>query len=210
MTDYTTKLLFFIVKLSIHSSAPNTRSPSPNHLTPDWAGSQTFLGTRRPRSTHASNESLNSLTTHSGLQLVVPPLDDVRFSCPSGEECDCKLLALELSRHLTEQHNIPVICFGTSSAEISVPPKAPITNAALILVLDNKSFWFKLNYVDGSYHMQALYQGAECDAAKYYLEVNIRNVTGEKLLAKELVARNAVYSLLKMSLKVFGFVNYDN
>lgn len=115
------------------------RCPSMNrNLGFDLSTSCGSLGTRRPRSCNASSESLPVFLTSS---LSV----EGRFHCPAGVECfEEKLSNATLIHHIHTEHQIPTISFGSSSAEIALPPRAPIVNASLILLLDGKQFWIKV------------------------------------------------------------------
>lgn len=99
-----------------------------------------LLNTRRPRSCNASSESLPAF--------LPPPSEgsiSAYYCCPSGEECfEGKLTSSTLIQHINEGHQLPAISFGCSSAKISLPPRAPIENASLILLLDGKQFWVKV------------------------------------------------------------------
>lgn len=103
-----------------------------------------LLGARRhPRSCNGSTESLPILPTASG------NVDDAFYLCPAGSECTSdKLKAHQLVHHVNTVHRLPTIIFGCSSAEISLPPRLPIENASLILEMDGKQFWVKVNIVE--------------------------------------------------------------
>ena len=93
-----------------------------------------LLSSRRPRS-------------YESLPLFLPSTLNVEtyFCCPAGDDCyEEKLTNATLIHHINEVHRIPTISFGCSSAEISLPPRAPIENASLILLLDGKQFWVKV------------------------------------------------------------------
>jgi hypothetical protein len=95
---------------------------------------------RHPRSCNGSTESLP----------ILPPssVDDAFYFCPAGVECASdKLRATQLIHHVNTVHRLPTIIFGCSSAEISLPPRLPIENASLILEIDGKQFWVKVNAV---------------------------------------------------------------
>lgn len=97
-------------------------------------------GRRHPRSYNGSTESLPILSS---------PDDDAFYSCPAGVECQCeKLKAHQLVHHVNVVHHLPTVFFGCSSAEISLPPRLPIENASLILELDGKQFWVKVNVIE--------------------------------------------------------------
>lgn len=71
--------------------------------------------------------------------------DDLDFATPPSKlSAPCLFTASELDRHVTERHRTPIISFGTASAEISLPPRTPVDNACLVLVLDGRKFWLKL------------------------------------------------------------------
>lgn len=94
-----------------------------------------LLSTRRPRSCNASSESLP----------IFLPRVDTFYCCPAGDECfEEKLTSSTLIQHINEAHQLPVVSFGSASVEISLPPRAPIENASLILLLDGKQFWVKV------------------------------------------------------------------
>lgn len=97
-----------------------------------------LLGTRRPLSCNGSSESLPSF-------LPSERREEKYFCCPAGNECyNVKLASTALIQHINEVHQLPAITFGCSSAEIFLPPRAPIENASLILLLDGKQFWVKV------------------------------------------------------------------
>lgn len=96
------------------------------------------LATRRPVSCNASSESLPTFLPSS-------MNSETKFCCPAGNDCyEEKLTNASLTHHINKVHQIPTISFGCSSAEISLPPRAPIENASLILLLDGKQFWLKV------------------------------------------------------------------
>lgn len=98
-----------------------------------------LIGIRRPLSCNASTESLPNLVPPKGTEV------ESFYCCPSGDDCfDAKLTSSSLIQHINEIHHRPTISFGTSSAEISLPPRSPIENASLILVVDGKQFWIKV------------------------------------------------------------------
>lgn len=104
-----------------------------------------LLGTRRPRSCNASSESLPTFMLQHNTNDTILNVDQMLFCCPVGDQCDFrKLTAAHIVQHANCIHKVPTIFFGTASAEISLPPKMPIDNAALILQLDEKLFWIKV------------------------------------------------------------------
>lgn len=93
-----------------------------------------LLSSRRPRS-------------YESLPMFLPStlILENRFCCPAGDDCyEEKLTNATLIHHINEIHQMPTVSFGCSSAEISLPPRAPIENASLILLLDGKQFWVKV------------------------------------------------------------------
>ena len=99
-----------------------------------------LLNTRRPRSCNVSSESLPSFLPSSALNQV-----QQYFLCPAGGNCfEERITGASLTQHINEVHQHPTISFGTSSADISLPPRAPIENASLILLLDETQFWVKI------------------------------------------------------------------
>lgn len=97
-----------------------------------------LLGTRRPRSCDVSSESL-PIFLPSTLSA------ETHYCCPAGDDCfEEKLTNATLIQHIHEVHQLPTVSFGCSSAEISLPPRAPILDASLILLLDGKQFWVKV------------------------------------------------------------------
>lgn len=97
---------------------------------------------RHPRSCNGSTESLPILSSSGNV-------DDAFYLCPAGVECTSdKLKAHQLVHHVNTVHRLPTIIFGCLSAEISLPPRLPIENASLILELDGKQFWVKVNIVE--------------------------------------------------------------
>lgn len=110
---------------------------------------------------------------------------------------------LAITQHISRIHKVPIISFNTSSAEISLPPRAPVDNACLILTLDNYQFWLKLIvHPNGDLFITSLLQGNEEDSSKYLLEIVIRKSNADKILGKELITRNRVYSLETSSWQV--------
>ncbi len=108
-------------------------------------GSLLLNGTRRhPRSCSGSTESL-PIFQPSGYR----DRDDAFYFCPSGIECENdKLKCHQLVQHVNTAHQTPTIIFGSSSAEISLPPRLPIENASLVLEMDGKQFWVKVNVIE--------------------------------------------------------------
>ncbi len=183
-----------------NSSAPTSRSTSPQRLTPE-IGSQTHFGTRRPLSHNASVESLPGATDDL-LQLIVPQNREKNYQCPCGDTCEEKIKSKSMRRHIINAHNIPIIDFGTSSATISLPPKTPVENSCLILVEDDISFYTKLELSDGDYFITTFAQADETECSKYYLEVKIGNAfPNDSIQSKEIISRSAVLSLEKSSWK---------
>ncbi|GAB0098996.1 uncharacterized protein DMENIID0001_148130 [Sergentomyia squamirostris] len=145
------------------------------------------LSTRRPPSCHTSTESV--------IEIVVPKFVDNMYKCPCGENCDSTFSSAELRRHILDGHGVPILTFGTASAEISLPPRTPVENACLLLQLEEKIFWLRLDTSDGNLFTSALIQSPHSDSSKYLLEVIVQNVTAEKLMQRQLITRTAVHSL---------------
>ncbi|XP_055588392.1 uncharacterized protein LOC129740674 [Uranotaenia lowii] len=188
------------------------RCTSANRLAPELMASCNSLTTRRPTSSLSCNVSAESLGSipENGIQLVVPPVPTgnsenghgpstvSELCCPCGDYCDDKLKASALERHVSERHGTPIITFGTSSAEISLPPRTPVDNACLVLILDGRKFWLKLISDPsslGDIFISALLQGTEAECRNYALEVLIRKAGAHKILGKELISRSEVYSM---------------
>ncbi|KAL1376898.1 hypothetical protein pipiens_004281 [Culex pipiens pipiens] len=195
------------------------RCTSANRLAPELTTSCNSLSAvtsttpRRPTSSLSCNvsaESLSSIPENGGLQLVVPSSvngqkqriagieSECSLCCPCGEYCNDKIGASELDRHVTERHRTPIISFGTASAEISLPPRTPVDNACLVLVLDGRKFWLKLisdpNSI-GDIFISALFQGGEAESRNYALEVVIRKAGPNHILGKELISRSEVHPM---------------
>ncbi|ETN64835.1 hypothetical protein AND_003412 [Anopheles darlingi] len=185
------------------------RCPSANRLAPELSASYNSLSIRRPTSSmscNASVESLGSIPEH-GIHLTVPsrlPSSTVSatYHCPCGEYCNDLIAAAELQEHVTGHHRTPIISFGSASAEISLPPRTPVDNACLLLVLDGHKFWLKLvseTSTIGDIFLSALLEGSTEQAKSYALEVTIRKEGFEQILGKELISRSAVYSMVDKS-----------
>ncbi|XP_055677810.1 uncharacterized protein LOC129786669 isoform X1 [Lutzomyia longipalpis] len=144
------------------------------------------LGTRRPPSCHTSTESV--------IEIVVPKLEN-SFRCPSAVECTASLTSAELRHHVLEVHGVPLLAFGTASAEISLPPRTPVENACLLLQLEQKIFWLRLDASQEDLFTSALLQAPTSECSKYLLEVVVQNNPAEKLKQRQLITRNPVYSL---------------
>lgn len=96
------------------------------------------LSTRRPLSCNGSTESLPTFLPSS-------LSSEIFYGCPSGNDCfEAKLTNSTLVQHINEIHKIPVIFFGSSSFEFLLPPRPPMENASMILLLDEKQFWVKV------------------------------------------------------------------
>ncbi|XP_058059883.1 uncharacterized protein LOC131210625 [Anopheles bellator] len=188
------------------------RCPSANRLAPELSASYNSLTVRRPTSSmscNASAESLSSIPEH-GIQLTVPATlpsagsdtPEAPYHCPCGEYCSDLITALELHEHVTVHHRTPVISFGTASAEISLPPRTPVDNACLLLVLDGHKFWLKLisdTSTVGDIFLSALLEGGPEQAKNYALEVIIRKEGFDQILGKELISRSEVHSMVDKS-----------
>lgn len=92
---------------------------------------------KRPVSCNVSSESLSGLS----LPRIV---EEKYYQCPGGNLCQETVRESLLIQHINKIHNMPLISFGTSSAEITLPPKKPVENASLILLEDKMSFWLRL------------------------------------------------------------------
>lgn len=113
---------------------------------------------RRPTSCNVSTENLSNRDAAIGgvdgnsnnncddvIQIPVPlRIPEFSYLCPCGGGGCPKLPGNKINQHITEMHKVPIISFGTESAEISLPPRIPIENACLILILDGQQFWLKL------------------------------------------------------------------
>lgn len=174
-----------------NSSAPTSRSTSPQRLTPE-IGSQTHFGTRRPLSHNASIESLPGVADDL-LQLIVPQNREKSYQCPCGNTCEEEIKSKSMRRHIINAHNMPIIDFGSSSATISMPPKTPVENSCLILVEDDICFYTKLELTEGDYFITTFAQADESECSKYYLEVKIG------IQSKEIISRSVTLSLEKNS-----------
>ncbi|XP_037028688.1 uncharacterized protein LOC119068928 [Bradysia coprophila] len=183
-----------------NSSAPTSRSTSPQRLTPE-IGSQTHFGTRRPLSHNASIESLPGAADDL-LQLIVPENREKKYQCPCGVVCEEKMTRKSMRHHIINTHHIPIIDFGTPSATIALPPRTPMENACLILVEDEICFYTKLELIEGDYFITTFAQTDEMECSKYYLEVKIGNSTAnDSIQSKEIISRSIVLSLEKNSWK---------
>lgn len=180
-----------------NSSAPTSRSTSPQRLTPE-IGAQTHFGTRRPLSHNASIESLPGAADDL-LQLIVPQNREKSYQCPCGSTCEEKIKSKSMRRHIINAHNMPIIDFGSSSATISMPPKTPVENSLLILVEDDISFYTKLELTEGDYFITTFAQTDDTECSKYYLEVKIG--TNDTIQSKEIISRSVTLSLEKNSWK---------
>lgn len=139
---------FLIKTRSLHCSPESTQmSVTPSMMTQklgsdlsNSCGSLLGGSRRNPRSCNGSSESLPILLPSRSNN------DECLYFCPAGVDCvSDKLKADQLIHHVNSVHRQPSIFFGYSSAEISLPPKSPIDNASLILELDGKQFWVKVN-----------------------------------------------------------------
>ncbi|XP_053698322.1 uncharacterized protein LOC128745309 [Sabethes cyaneus] len=180
------------------------RCTSSNRLAPELAASCNSLTTRRPTSSLSCNVSAESLGSipENGIQITVPPSATparvASLFCPCGDYCNDKINASELEQHVTEHHCTPIISFGTASAEISFPPRTPVDNACLVLILDGHKFWLKLissPSPTGDIFISALLQGGEILSRSYALEVVIRKAGLNQLLGKELISRSKIHSM---------------
>ncbi|CAO1433297.1 unnamed protein product [Diamesa serratosioi] len=172
------------------------RCPSMNRLGSELSNScGSLIGLRRPKSCNGSSESLPCF----------PPtiiIEENVYCCPGGEECtERELKESLLVKHINEQHKLPTITFGSSSAEISLPPRAPIENASLIMLLDGIQFWVKC-VADSSNNLfiSCLMQSSQEFVHKYVLEIIIRK-SADKILGMELINRNEIYCLETTSWK---------
>ncbi|XP_058812670.1 uncharacterized protein LOC131677100 isoform X1 [Topomyia yanbarensis] len=180
------------------------RCTSSNRLAPELAASCNSLSTRRQTSSLSCNVSAESLGSipENGVQIVVPGANSrqqgVTYCCPCGEYCSDKINVSELEQHVTEHHRTPIISFGTASAEISLPPRTPVDNACLVLILHGHKFWLKLISSPssvGDIFISALLQGDETECRNYALEVVIRKAGLHQILGKELISRSEVHSM---------------
>ncbi|KFB42626.1 AGAP002322-PA-like protein [Anopheles sinensis] len=182
------------------------RCPSANRLAPELSASYNSLTVRRPTSSMSCNVSVESLGSipENGIQLTVPVLHPfpATFHCPCGEYCSDLISAPELQQHVTVHHRTPVISFGTASAEISLPPRTPVDNACLLLLLDGHKFWLKLisdTSTIGDIFLSALLEGSPELSKSYALEVIIRKEGFDHILGKELISRSEVHSMVDKS-----------
>uniref|UniRef100_A0AAG5CSM6 PDZ domain-containing protein n=1 Tax=Anopheles atroparvus TaxID=41427 RepID=A0AAG5CSM6_ANOAO len=186
------------------------RCPSANRLAPELSASYSSLTVRRPTSSMSCNVSVESLGSipENGIQLTVPvlhpssPASSHTFHCPCGEYCSDLIAAPELQQHVTVHHRTPVISFGTASAEISLPPRTPVDNACLLLVLDGHKFWLKLisdTSTVADIFLSALLEGGPELSKNYALEVVIRKEGFGQILGKELISRSEVHSMVDKS-----------
>ncbi|XP_053659262.1 uncharacterized protein LOC128708313 [Anopheles marshallii] len=181
------------------------RCPSANRLAPELSGSYNSLTIRRPTSSMSCNVSVESLSSipENGIHLTVPVRPaQMSYHCPCGEYCSDLIAAPELQEHVTVHHRTPVISFGTASAEISLPPRTPVDNACLLLLLDGHKFWLKLisdTSTVGDIFLSALLEGSSEQSKNYALEVIIRKEGFDHILGKELISRSEVYSMADKS-----------
>uniref|UniRef100_A0A182NGB3 PDZ domain-containing protein n=1 Tax=Anopheles dirus TaxID=7168 RepID=A0A182NGB3_9DIPT len=179
------------------------RCPSANRLAPELSASYNSLTVRRPTSSMSCNVSVESLSSipENGIQITVP-LRPPSYHCPCGEYCSDLIAASELQEHVTVHHRTPVISFGTASAEISLPPRTPVDNACLLLLLDGHKFWLKLisdTSTIGDIFLSALLEGSTELSKNYALEVIIRKEGFDQILGKELISRSEVHSMADKS-----------
>lgn len=108
----------------------------------------------------------------------------------------------QIERHITAVHRVAVIAIGQPSAVVDLPPRTPIADGALVLRLDDHSFWVKvsLSADQSEYFVAGMMQAGATEAARYYLELTVGHASaGQKMLSKEIVSRCAVYSLAQHS-----------
>nr|XP_029722762.1 uncharacterized protein LOC109397270 [Aedes albopictus] len=175
------------------------RCTSANRLAPELTGSCNSLNTRRATSSLSCNVSAESLSSipENGIQITVPT-QQTTYCCPCGEYCNDKINASAVDHHVTDHHRTPIISFGTASAEISLPPRTPVDNACLVLILDGHKFWLKLisdSSSTGDIFISALLQGSESDCQNYALEVVIRKAGLHQIMGKELISRSEIHSM---------------
>lgn len=147
---------------------------------------------------------MESLTGDENVRLEIPlsSRETKQYYCPYGEQCADKFSASLLATHVSQSHRTAVISFGDAFAKIALPPRPPIDNANLVLQLDDNQFWIKIKFESDEYFIVALMQNSVTESARYYLEVQVGNMTTEKILSKEIVSRCAVVSLEQKSWKV--------
>lgn len=155
---------------------------------------------------------MESLTGDESVRLEIPlnSREAKQYYCPSGEHCTEKLSASVLATHVSQSHRTAVISFGEPYANIALPPRPPIDNASFVLQLDDIQFWIKLKFESGEYFIAALMQNSVSESVRYYLEVQVGNMTTEKILSKEIVTRCAVVSMEQKSWKVKSFICCSN
>lgn len=159
---------------------------------------------KRPRSCNVSSEHLHHYNDDI-FQIVVPArTESITYQCPYGENCAEKLKATTIHQHVTRYHKVPIITFGTSTAEITLPPKLPVEYASLLLHKGQHSFWLRLICnPNGDLFTSALVQGSKLEAEQYVLEISITNVNESKIHRKELIARNEIFDLENHSWMVY-------
>lgn len=199
--------------LSLSSSeifqAEKTQNSTSTGSNNELASPQPMTYQKRPRSCNVSIEHLHD-STDDGFQIVVPPRFELKtYHCPYGDGCEVKLNTLVIHQHITDYHKVPIITFGTSTAEISLPPKLPVENASLLLHEGSHKFWLRLICdSNGDLFTSALIQGSKSDAEQYVLEISITNTSESKIHRKELIARNEIFDLENYSWKVGIYLNY--
>lgn len=147
---------------------------------------------------------MESLTGEESVRLEIPlsSREAKQYYCPYGVQCNEKLSASVLVTHVSQTHRTAVISFGEAFANIALPPRPPIDNASIVLQLDDVQFWINLKFECGEYFIAALMQNSVAESGRYYLEVQVGNMTTEKILSKEIVTRCAVVSMEQRSWKV--------
>ncbi|XP_055381367.1 probable serine/threonine-protein kinase cdc7 [Condylostylus longicornis] len=126
--------------------------------------------------------------------------EDVRkFLCPY-DCCDDKFNSLDLKHHIKKIHGIPIISFGSHTADISLPLREPMNSCIIELELNEKLFWIKIDVDEnGSILAIALFHGTEDESLTFMLEGQLRNRVDDKILEKEAITRSMVHSIMKNS-----------
>lgn len=172
------------------ATASNNDLPSPQQITYQ----------RRPRSCNVSTERLTQ-NHDDDFQISIPVrVEHVTYHCPYGQNCKIKLNPLQIQKHVSESHKVPVINFGTALAEITLPPKSPVENASLQLHEGTYTFWLRLICAsNGDLFTSAMIQGSKSDSEQFVLEVSLTNLSDSKIHRKELIARNEIFDMENFS-----------
>lgn len=158
---------------------------------------------RHPSSSSLNNNKIMTMTTAVSCEnlgqsppplLIVPNLQ--HLPCVLHDKCAEMMCSVDLRRHVTEKHQIPILSFGGSSASIRLPPVEPLDNAFLLFRQGvHHNIWLRLHYDNEILFCAALLERSPATQSGSKEEFTLETSIKKETCHKELIDRCDIQSI---------------